>query len=98
MTKPKLSDVLLQGAALRPQAFGAYTKNGGTCALGAMYEALTGTLPPENDSEVIGTIMQATGERLADVVYDGTFSLSNMIALKNDAGWTREDIAVWLIG
>ncbi len=42
-----LSELMRQGAAIRPQAFGDYTDPTGccTCAMGAMYEAITGKMP-----------------------------------------------------
>ena len=38
----KLSEAIRAGAKLRPQAFGWYFKDGGSCAIGAAYEARTG--------------------------------------------------------
>ena len=42
----KLSEAIREGAKLRPQCYGAFFRNGRSCALGAAYEYLTGDNDP----------------------------------------------------
>jgi hypothetical protein len=108
----KLSDAIRIGAAKRPQAFGNYISKepGGavcTCALGAAYEGITGTLPP------FGLTLSALGDTfraLAGIDLetevappDGNFNYavgldSAVITLNDGAHWSREQIADWLQG
>lgn len=96
----KLSEAIRQGAALHPQAFGAYVTEllDGTvctCTLGAAYEGLTGELPP----------MQFTADALP-----GRFTvdwalrqqtdapdtlLLEIVRLNDDEAQPREQIADW---
>lgn len=100
-----------QGSQLHPQAFGDYVVDDCcTCAIGAIYEALMGKLPPaEKDKAyacwLVGQeIRLATGihfntDLLEHPVLHETWGLSAIIASLNDNyKWTREQIADWLEG
>jgi hypothetical protein len=82
-TKLKPSQAIRIGASLRPQCVGYLFADGGSCALGAMYEGFTGKtcyLPREMRK------------------YFPEFSnWHELIINKNDIQkWTREQIADWL--
>ena len=47
----KLSEAIRRGAKLRPQCRGAFFANGGSCAFGAAYEAITGTTLKSGSSD-----------------------------------------------
>ncbi len=51
----KLSDLIREGAKLRPQGFGWMFKDGCTCALAAAFEAKTGH-PPTRGEDVHNTL------------------------------------------
>jgi hypothetical protein len=84
----KLSEAIRIGARIRPQCRGSFFREGGSCALGAAYEAITGRVLPE----------YADATSLHGVVphmRDHNFRFS--IVRKNDGDrWTRERIADWL--
>lgn len=113
MTKLTLSAAIREGAKKRPMAQGSYfTYNNyeciGSCALGAAYEALTGTAVVEgqlaSDEQILNTIgfytetdmyrwvEESDGGPLAE-----NHELWRVISILNDfTGWTREQIADWL--
>lgn len=86
----KLSDAIRIGSALRPQCTGAMFKGGGSCALGAAYEALFGYPGDEPESDV-GRLYRIK-ERVL-VPFD---AFSGIGTYRNDNGWTREAVADWL--
>jgi hypothetical protein len=105
----KLTDLIRIGAQRRPQCFGAYfSADGGSCALGAAMEALTGTTN-------VRTGIKALRRR-----FRGLLVLNNLLTcpvarheiggrrqlyiglsglvthFNNDHRWSRERIADWL--
>jgi len=97
----KLSEAILIGAAIRPQAFGDYVKDGRTCALGAAYEALFDRLPPAAQSEhcrVLSEIAPYGGYNdSANPVSGKAGPICDIcVELNDDQLWTREEIATWL--
>lgn len=88
----KLSEAIRLGARIRPQCTsGAFFEDGASCAFGAAYEAITGyTLPngSRNGMEISLVIPE----------YRGNLSLADQIIERNDAGYTREQLADWLEG
>jgi hypothetical protein len=106
----KLSELMRQGAATRPQAFGDYTDASHccTCAMGAVYEAITGKLPhPEAEDgtacSVVNTIIYLetdillSGYIVVDPISHESQNLSSIISgLNDELRWTREEIADWL--
>jgi hypothetical protein len=105
----RLSELLREGAKLRPQSFYAYfrfpfglDKPGDSCALGAIYEALTGSINL-NGFRVTTELKAKFPELIVTVenpMEEGEkASLALVIARLNDnGGWTREEIAEWLEG
>lgn len=81
-TTLKPSQAMRVGAALRPQCRGQYFADGGSCALGAMWEGFGKAGNPDSGWSEFGL----TEQILTDVV------------VLNDRGWTREQIATWLEG
>lgn len=97
----KLSEAIREGAKLRPQAFGEYLKAGGTCALGAAYEALC----VAEDRPVRTWFSEGIHpwETLLLALMDGPcpacgyLHYENQIVHLNDTHkWTRERIADWV--
>lgn len=94
-TITKLSQAIRVGAMLRHQCTGDIFKGGGSCALGAAYEAIFGhpgrdvTLPDDQASHL---------ERLWGVIPSpkGLSPVMDIGMNRNDSGWTRERIADWL--
>lgn len=87
----KLSEAILEGSKKRPQVFGQFYNMldcgcYGTCALGAAYEALTGTL--RSGSFVLEFIRTTTA-----VPYP---IIERVIELNDTDHINREDIAAWL--
>lgn len=84
----KLSEAIREGAKLRPQYFGAdYFGNGGSCALGAAYEAVTGH----------GHYYADDAPTIEDLFPSLTVELEMEIWDKNDQEClSREQIADWL--
>lgn len=97
----KLSDAIRRGAALRPQGFGDYFDDRGSCALGAAIEAITGNLIFDDDLwfdfpelECIRVACPADQQGFCPV---GTTNLEIIITHLNDGHrWPREAIADWL--
>lgn len=85
----KLSEAIRIGAALRPhQCVGVFFGQGGSCALGAAYEAITGRTLKEGSTE--GAILKGIVPGYDD------YGLRFEITGRNDRGETREHIADWL--
>lgn len=80
----KLSDYIRIGSKIRPQGRIFMYAHGKTCALGAGYEGLTGRIPLNEDDKHFNFIVSYFGIPRP---------LAMECAHKNDAGWTREDIA-----
>lgn len=99
----KLSEAIREGAKLRPQAFGAFFKNGGSCAEGAAAEAV-GCAYNENARWEPATHLNQ--HNLYRGVYAalvkapcpvaGCVRRPNTAHLNDDHRWTREAIADWL--
>lgn len=103
------STYMREGAALHPQAFDDYIVwcpnpyEPHTCAIGCIYEAITGYLPPSaehDEGQVMQTIMDATGVTptttipYPDGIPGGIF---DVIAYCNDElRWPRERTAAYL--
>ena len=87
----KLSEAIRIGAKLRSQCTGRMFARGGSCALGAAYEAVFG-YPGENVAE--GAI-----KKIREHFSIPYFDLVTEVGIeRNDAGWSREQIADWLEG
>ncbi len=94
----RLSEAIRLGATLRPQAFGNYFKDGGSCALGAATEALG-----FRSDEYAVQIYAALIDKFDDVYCPGcpdcgqSFRNLRMIShFNDDHRWTRERIADWV--
>ena len=84
----KLSEAIRMGAKLRPQARGEYFTDGGSCAVGAAWEVVTGEtrLP-----------VSFPRKKVAERLGIGDPELITIIANKNDGeNLTREEIADWV--
>jgi hypothetical protein len=90
----KMSMALRLGAALRHKCIGEwYSPDGGSCALGAMYEATF------MEKKIDGGALIARFPQLDEKIQrpDGIVeSLIGAIHHLNDSGWSRESIANWL--
>ena len=97
----KLSEAILLGSTLSPQAFGSYeTSDGRRCALGAALAAVGEDCFVGNAVARLGWIWPLL-DRPVDCPQCGCSSrqelLGATIAHLNDAhGWTRERIAAWV--
>ncbi len=80
--KLKLSEAIRIGAAIRPQAMGDFYNEGGSCVLGAAYEAIGKKLRP--NSWCYPALQKYFG---LDVYFLGR------LADRNNDGETRESIA-----
>jgi hypothetical protein len=98
----KLSEAIRQGAALRPQAHGDYSRileddTICTCALGAAYEAITGVVPPSiYDSQsalVVDTVLNTVFDANSRT---GSAACRNVVRWNDEDGLTREEIAARL--
>lgn len=109
--KRKLSELIREGAKLRPQGFGDYfTSNDDledcSCALGAALEILTGTYGYEihNHPSLSGKLGEflATNAGIDAVVshpqleWQKTTIFKAVVILNDELRWTREQIADWL--
>ena len=86
----KLSDAIRIGAQLRPESQrGDYVffSRCGSCALGAGYQALTGTCPMEDHTLF---------EKLTDLTGVPNSVLNRASDLFEEAGYSREEVADWL--
>lgn len=85
----KLSKAIRIGAALRPhQCRGVFFGHGGSCAMGAAYEAITGKTLKEGSTD--GSFLRGVVPGFDD------YGLRFSIAERNDKGESREQIAEWL--
>lgn len=93
----KLSEAMRVGARLRPQAFVNYFTGGGSCAIGAAYEAATGRSDYESDDAPdADEVFPQLAKIFPGSEYEGD-SLEDAIWEKNDIDqWSREKIADWL--
>lgn len=88
---PKLSHLIREGAKLRPQCQYMWFWEGGSCALGAAWEASGGGDLSDLDSA------QEMGAALGNRAIVPPLDIMERITLFNDyKGWTREQIADWL--
>lgn len=87
----KISEAMRIGARLRPQARGLYFTEGSSCALGAAYEGVTGKYH-EAGADFEGPSMVDWFKSYFGVGHE----LGLDIAIRNDEGQTREQIADWL--
>ena len=105
----KLSDLIRIGARRRPQCFGAYfSSEGGSCAMGAAMEALTGSTDVRMGIEALRRAFPDLLSLdnlfvcpLAPSEINGTLEvcigLSGLVThFNNDHRWSRERIADWL--
>lgn len=93
----KLSEAILEGAKIRQQTFGSFFDLGGSCALGAAYEAAEGVhylgISYEEIAEVFPELYQLQYVNNDGVVVD----LGDLIIDMNDKNhMSREQIAAWL--
>lgn len=89
----KLSQAIRIGARLRPQCRRYFFADGGSCAWGAAYEAVTGRItghdfPRVFIEDIVKFFPQFAESRMAE--------LRSIIADMNDHGESREQIADWL--
>ena len=98
----KLSEAMRLGATMKPQAFGLLRdkRNGGTCALGAVMDAL-GVLGEYNAHVKVqdtwpGLKFESVGEVENPVTGDRYSRWQTIIDLNNRHRWTRERIADWI--
>lgn len=99
-----LSDAIRAGSKLRGQAFKAILgRDGGTCALGAAYEATRGRLEPGMPVGAVGDWLVITFPILKMALRspcEGCHrkrAVSDIIVhLNDDMRWTREAIAEWV--
>lgn len=82
----KLSLAIRIGALFRGQCKNEYFGNGGSCALGAAWEAM----------RMKGYPPMGVDEAVKEMGFQVPFFTAVEIAIKNDEGWTRERIADWL--
>lgn len=100
---PTLSHLLREGAKLHPQCFGTYChkqEDGtlSTCALGAIYEAINGTISPEISwiGRDLAQALDLTGKTIFHPQIKSVEPVIVTISELNDGGWTRERIATYL--
>lgn len=89
----QLAEAIRHGSALRPQVYGAYYRNGGSCALGAAAEALG--VPYGQAHLVEATLSQHYPDALTTTVTPASAdTVRDMIVWANDrARRSREEIA-----
>ena len=87
-SKMKLSAAIRIGARLRPQCRRRFYAHGGSCAIGAAYEAL-GITRYATDVDAWNRLLYLTG------LHDGEIPHWE-ITSRNDRGESRESIADWL--
>lgn len=90
----KLSEAIRLGAMLRPQGFGAYIRDGRSCALGAAREAIGVVLGwPEEWHLLLSKRQNCPVCCVADVAVAVPRLFETIILLNDDHHWTREQIA-----
>jgi len=87
----KLSEAIRIGARLRPQAFGGWFVDGGSCAIGAALEAVG---LRDDDMDVRGGVLMEHFPQLANPGY--TPLAREIIRLNDGKKMSRESIADWL--
>ena len=96
----KLSEAIRLGSMLRPQGFGAYTRDGRSCALGAAREAIGLILGWPGEWVVILSkrqkcpvccVADVATVSLRHLVIDRLFE--TIVLLNDEHHWTREQIA-----
>lgn len=93
----RLSEAIRIGSKLRHQCTGEMFKHGGSCAIGAAYEAVFGH--PGESANMFGASEQsALMERLWKVIPipSDLNPIEDIGMDRNDNGWSRERIADWL--
>lgn len=88
----KLSDAIRLGATFRPQCFNVLFGRGGSCALGAAYEVLTGI----NEEKYYEQDKAPAAGPLIQRRFGVSDFIICCITSRNDSGETREQIADWL--
>lgn len=86
--KRPLSELIREGARIRPQAFGCYIEQGRSCAIGAAAEAAGATMRDYSGCLAVdGTwLMENIPMHVQEAIYD----------LNDTEGRSREYIADWL--
>lgn len=99
----KLSEAIRDGARLHPQTTRYFRDDNSTCALGAAYVAISGSLPPmhtdpeTNEWEVNNGLVSNVLHANFPFLRDNDYELWGDITERNDKeGQTREQIAEWL--
>ncbi len=87
----KLSEAIRLGATLRPQGFGAFNTDEGTCAIGAAFNAIGKDAEIEQVEEWNDLILH----RFECPVCDRR-AHSTIVHLNDFHRWTREQIASWV--
>ncbi len=93
-----LSEALRVGARLRPQCKGELFTDKGSCALGAIYEAVFGYCA-DSPAVLIAKFVRHYPEldnSWCDIRERNVRFLISEIYTRNDSGQTREEIADWL--
>jgi len=95
----KLSEAIRAGAALAPQVKGVFSLDGGTCALGAAYQAIHGEPPllkmtVPDLTRYLGVDMFQRVD--CPVSHYSKHLFDAVIDLNDDFNWSRERIADWL--
>jgi hypothetical protein len=92
-----LSQAIRIGAKLRPQCYGRLFKDGGSCALGAAYEAMFGSPPPDVWQDKFRYVVEPLNACLDRLNERFPPKLLRKVWVKNDnTESTREEIADWL--
>ena len=105
-----LAEAIRKGAMQRPQAFEVYVGKGSssTCAVGAAFEGITGSIAPTiGDDEILEAMAQAgigveprqPCPECGHLTLDASGPLGILVTifhLNDDHHWTREQIADWL--
>lgn len=95
----KISEALRKGSKIRPQCKGLYFKDGCSCSLGAIFEAI-GVATPESQSTEITFLRKyyPQADNIVEHPVDKrkTYLSAVILALNDYDNWTREQIADWL--
>lgn len=93
----KLSEAIRLGAMLRPQTFGHYSDEVGTCAIGAVFQAV-GSDMGVGLSDDMGNQLDVANRSPCPVLgceHDHV-NHATIPHLNDDHRWTREQIADWV--
>ncbi len=99
-----LSQAIRLGATLKPQAFGFFYKDGGSCAMGAAYDAIGLLTNALNDIYLYPIRMEKEWDMIINYIYTkrcpvclfsiyNSASSANIAHLNDVHKWTRERIA-----